>query len=45
MIRVIRVLMLAGAIACGVTGLYLSGVILAVGVIILAPFDTAERRA
>ena len=39
MIRLVRVLFIAGAIACAVTHLFLTGLILALGSIILAPFD------
>lgn len=39
MIHLIRVLLLAIAIACGAVGLYLSGLILAIGSVVLAPWD------
>lgn len=42
MIRGLRVLFLALAIACGVTGFTLSGLWFALGSIVLALFDTEE---
>jgi hypothetical protein len=42
MIRTTRVLFLAGAIALGVGGLYLSALILAVGSVALHLFDTED---
>ena len=44
MIRTIRVLMLAGAIALGVGAFYLSALILAVGSVLLAPYDLEDTE-
>ncbi len=45
MIRAVRVLFLAGAIALGVGGLYLSALILAIGSVWLHKYDLEEPDA